>query len=479
VGDALRLKQILTNLLANAVKFTDSGEVNLQVVGIECSARQATLRFFVRDSGIGIAPELQERLFSPFVQADVSTTRRFGGTGLGLSIVKNLVELLGGEIRLSSTVAKGSEFRFDLTFGLSQEQYPHQEVLPSSTQDGSRLLGVHVLVVDDSDINQEVAQRILELEGAQISLASHGEEAVRSLQAGAGAIDVVLMDVQMPVMDGYDATRRIRTIPGMSSLPIIALTAGALTSERPRARAAGMDDFLSKPFDATILVNTICRFVDRAGRPQRSRAAGASIGEADRALAWPDIAGIDTDDVRERLGGDVVLFRSLLRRFIKEFSAAEFSVALDDSPSRHALAARLHKFGGTSGILGARAISRNASLARNACQSGETAGARSHLGEIIRLVTALQRDTAAYLAEEPADVALGTVAGSDPNDGARVQKLIELLRGQSLSAAECFKDCSPALRRDLGEQAFARLRGHVQGLQFREALDTLAASPAS
>ena len=214
-GDALRLGQILTNLLSNAIKFTDQGRVDLQV----------TLAFVVRDTGIGIAPELQQHLFAPFAQADASITRRFGGTGLGLSIVKHLAKVMGGTVRLKSTPGVGSEFTLELDLALGAA--PAQAVAaPAALAPGGHALrGLRVLVVDDSDIT----------------------------------FDVVLMDVQMPVLDGHGATRRIRVDLGLTRLPIIALTAGALSSERARAEAAGMDDFIIKPFDVQSLVDGIRR----------------------------------------------------------------------------------------------------------------------------------------------------------------------------------------------------------------------------
>src|SRR5258706_2006742 len=249
-GDAKRVSQILTNLLSNAIKFTDHGRVQLQVRRISATSDREKLCFTVRDSGIGIAPDVLKRLFAPFAQADVSTTRRFGGTGLGLSIVKHLANMMGSEVGMASTPSAGSEFWVELEFplGTADSQSLLAAAGPPFGEPG--LVGVRGLVVDDSGIHLGVAKRILEIEGAEVSLASNGLEAVARIESRPLSFDMVLVDVQMPLLDGYEATRRIRNTLALSHLPIIALTAGALVSERQRAIAAGMGHFVTKPFDA-------------------------------------------------------------------------------------------------------------------------------------------------------------------------------------------------------------------------------------
>ena len=266
-GDATRLKQILTNLLSNAIKFTERGGVTLRVRRLAATSTRTTLSFVVQDTGIGIAPEVQTRLFAPFAQADSSITRRFGGTGLGLSIVKRLVKLMGGEVGLDSTPGAGSEFRVVLDFAqAAPEALARLEVFLAAPGEHA-LLGVRVLVVDDNNINRDGTKSILELEGAQVGLASNGQEAFELLEAEPRAFDVVLMDLQMPVLDGCEVTRRIRLEIGLADLPIIAVTADALKSQRQRAAAAGMNDYIIKPFDARALVSSILRHVE----PTRDR----------------------------------------------------------------------------------------------------------------------------------------------------------------------------------------------------------------
>ena len=234
-GDSGRLRQILINLLGNAVKFTEHGEVRLRV---SCSADER-LVFEVSDTGIGMSPEGLSRLFQPFVQADGSITRRFGGTGLGLTISRQLAELMGGKLTATSVEGRGSTFTRRLPL---PSVAPQQDVTTEDLQAIS-LAGLRVLLVEDNPVNQKVAVRLLDRLGVEVEVASNGREGVEAVTAR--DFDIVLMDCQMPVMDGYEATREIRARG--YRLPIVALTANAMKGDAERCRAAGMDDFLSKP----------------------------------------------------------------------------------------------------------------------------------------------------------------------------------------------------------------------------------------
>jgi PAS domain S-box-containing protein len=258
-GDALRVRQILSNFLSNALKFTEAGHVRVHVA----AAGGDRVRFEVEDSGPGIAPEVQPRLFEPFTQADASTTRRYGGTGLGLSICRELAHLMGGSVGLASRVGHGSRFWAELPLPSGSEQAPvsgwgglHDALGP--------LAGRSVLVVEDNPVNMMIAVALLQQWGVEVSEAGNGAQAVAAVQARADAgrpFDLVLMDVQMPVQGGNDATRELRQRFPAAALPIIALTAAALTSERDEALGAGMNDFLTKPIDAQRLHDTLRRWV--------------------------------------------------------------------------------------------------------------------------------------------------------------------------------------------------------------------------
>jgi len=475
-GDTTRLNQILINLLSNAVKFTEHGVIELRVRMLAITAKHATLSFAVQDTGIGIAPEVQKQLFAPFAQADASITRRFGGTGLGLSIVKRLASLMGGHVSLESTPGVGSVFSVVLDFALaSPDAVARLEALPAAPGERA-LLGMRVLVVDDSDINLEVTKRILELEGAKVVLASNGQEAFDFLEVQPHAIDVVLMDVQMPVLDGHDATRRIRLELNLADLPIIALTAGALSSERQRATAAGMDDYLVKPFDAQSLVASILRRVSPVnGRPVQA-IAGSPDTPTPEALPWPEIEGIDGLDVRERLGNDFGLFRSMLKRLLDEFSDVSIPISVEGPVELAVHASRMHKLRGSAGILGAKGIHQLAGEAEAACAAGNV---ERSVDLATRLVIKLQRlgecaapllVTAPAQAEDPSAATSG-----DSLDPQVLANFVGLLRQQSMSAIERFTGLSPQLQRLLSKGSFELVRQHIDNLQFSDAANALEA----
>ena len=250
VGDPTRLRQVLSNLVSNAVKFTEGGDVRVVVRTASEGPDGLVLRVEVSDTGVGMTEEQVARLFEPFRQADASTTRTFGGTGLGLAISKQLVTALGGDIGVRSALGRGSRFWFTARFAGADESRPTtalREGRGSGAGDEERRSG-HVLVVEDNDINQLVALGLLEALGYTADVASHGAEAVR--MARSSHYDAVLMDVQMPGMDGYAASRLIRHAEGDGPrVPIIAMTASAIEGERERCLEAGMDAFLTKPVD--------------------------------------------------------------------------------------------------------------------------------------------------------------------------------------------------------------------------------------
>jgi PAS domain S-box-containing protein len=261
-GDALRLRQVLSNFLGNALKFTASGQVVMRArrLAAQGEADTGLVRFEVEDTGPGIAPELQARLFEPFTQADQSITRRYGGTGLGLSICRELATLMGGRVGLHSLPGSGSTFWAELplpvaTSAESTAAPGDEPALPASLE------GRRVLMVEDNAVNMMIAVALLEAWGAEVAQAGDGHEAlaaVQQAQAAGQGFDAVLMDVQMPRMSGYEATRRLRDA-GLD-VPVIALTAAALVTEREEALAAGMSDFLTKPIDAERLRATLARW---------------------------------------------------------------------------------------------------------------------------------------------------------------------------------------------------------------------------
>ena len=264
VGDPDRLRQILLNLLGNAIRFTPSGSVTLTLRHLGETGSGERLRFAVTDTGIGIAAEGQVRLFQRFSQADPSIRRAYGGTGLGLAIARQLVALMdGGEIGFDSQEGRGSTFWFTLPLPLPRSADGEPASGPARAAWQPAPASGRVLVVEDLAINRELLQAVLTQAGHRVDIAGDGAEAVAAVQAA--AYDVVLMDVQMPVLDGVAATARIRALPGpQRDVPIVALTATVLPDRVARFRAAGMNDHVGKPFGKQELLDAVARWLPAA-----------------------------------------------------------------------------------------------------------------------------------------------------------------------------------------------------------------------
>lgn len=269
-GDRTRLQQALLNYLNNAIKFTERGSVRLRCVLLDDDGETMQLRFEVIDTGIGIPIAAQSRLFGDFEQVDNSTTRQFGGTGLGLAINRRLARLMGGEVGVSSAPDKGSTFWFTARLQRAAAlpagagHMPASEVGDAEESLRQTRAGMHVLLVDDEPINLEIARMLLEDALLSVDTAADGDEAVAKVEAG--DYDLVLMDMQMPRLDGLEATRRIRRIPGRETLPIIAMTANAFAEDRQRCLDAGMNDFVSKPWQPAQLFAVLLRWLPAARR---------------------------------------------------------------------------------------------------------------------------------------------------------------------------------------------------------------------
>ena len=326
LGDPTRVRQVLTNLVGNAIKFTERGGVDVRIgSGERGEGEGQVLRFSVRDTGIGISEEKRNLLFKKFTQVDASTTRQFGGTGLGLAISKQLVELMGGKIGVESREGEGSTFWFELPFAAAAGRPPERSSRPQAAAEVG-LGGLKVLLVEDNDVNQEVALGMLEQMGVGVGVAHNGREAVEAVARE--AYDLVLMDVQMPEMDGYEATRVIREREGNgrggegmmehggkgkaersvqfsppARLPIVAMTAHAMAGDREKCLAAGMDDYMAKPLRVEELRAMVGKWV-------RARVAGASEGAGSGAGSGED-GCCDLDDLLRRLMGNRVLARKV------------------------------------------------------------------------------------------------------------------------------------------------------------------------
>jgi PAS domain S-box-containing protein len=350
-GDAHRLRQVLNNLVANAIKFTSQGGVALNVKLASDDESRIVLHFVIVDTGIGIPQEQIPTLFSPFVQADASTTRKYGGTGLGLAISKQLVELMGGKIELESVEGKGSIFRFTLGFGKSSEvptfeakQKPDSEVKSGERGLEGKEVSIRgtaeprefmVLLAEDNPTNRLVAIAQLGKIGYKVDAVTNGAEAVKALQRK--EYDLVLMDCEMPVMDGFEATRQIRKLEN-SRIPIIAVTAHAMPGDRERCREAGMDDFLSKPVDLQQLAEVLTRWCPH------QQLADAVKGAVQPSTQAPAPSVFDSESLLKRLMEDRSLAEIILRAFVEDFpsqmNVLRERVAESDGPGT-----RLHAHG--------------------------------------------------------------------------------------------------------------------------------------
>jgi two-component system sensor histidine kinase/response regulator len=532
-GDAMRLGRVLLNLVGNAVKFTDKGDVVVSVETVSRSESTVQLRFSVRDTGLGITKEGCDRLFRPFVQADNSTTRRFGGSGLGLAISKQLVELMGGTISLQSTPGIGSTFTFTVTVGLPEQTsqparmvpmdlrgmrvlvvddnpiariilrasleamsfavatvssgpeaieklaaarppfelvlldwrmpgmdgletarrikahpalsrvprivlltaYDCEEVVsravgldldgfwPKPVNDSvlfdaivdafgrdaasapraqtaaspgghpcAALAGARVLLVEDNKVNQMVGQALLEGLGLTVEIAENGQQAISMIEAEHDHFDAVLMDLQMPVMDGYAATRALRERPGTAGLPIVAVTANALPSERERCLQAGMNDYVPKPIDPNLLRVVLERWVQPRRAPAPLRVEPVAIAEDPVAISLPEILpGVDTGVALRRLMGN----RDLLVRLLREFASEH---AKDPEHIRASLArgdlaaacAAVHRLKGVAGNLAAQQVFASAAVLESVLREGAPAPFEAQLDDLanaMKLVT--------------------------------------------------------------------------------------------
>jgi len=508
LGDPLRLEQVLVNLVGNAVKFTERGEVRV-VVHQEASQEgdggpgQARLRFEVRDTGIGIAPENLATLGAPFTQADTSITRRFGGTGLGLAISRQLIELMGGTLDVESTPGAGSRFWFTLTFEQAPAETAGEEGAaegrlvpspPAGPPAGNRLAGLHFLVVDDHHWNRAVVQQALEREGASATLVADGQQALESLRAKAGDFAAVLMDIQMPVMDGLTATRLIRADLALPDLPVIAFTAGVLADQRQEALRAGVNDFLAKPVDLEDMVAMLLgwtRYPPRAEAgqsptgPQITAVAPAAAGVAGQppgqppaagiAVAFPEIPGLDTRRAAVLLGHNRDFFLALVRDFATDFGAIEHQVRLDLGRGQVSDATRrLHALRGLAGNIGALGLAQAAQELESALLT--SAGGTEIDGRLATFAGRMQAVMAAIAPwlkspEEDQSVA-GPPLVLDP---VKLATLREALARCDLAALDLFSDLQPALGAVLGPAEVRHLAEAIHALRFDEAAALLQA----
>ncbi|MDJ0863723.1 MAG: response regulator [Gammaproteobacteria bacterium] len=612
MGDPLRLSQILINLANNAIKFTEHGEITISVRRIEHNGDGVMLRIAVQDTGIGMTPEQQARLFQAFSQADTSTTRQFGGTGLGLSISKRLVEMMGGEVGVESEYGKGSTFWFTARFNLGAEprariqrtlpealrdlrvlvvddhptartilarylelfgfstgeaasgaealdeleaaKLPYQLVLidwqmpgmdgleatrrirastrissypdiimvsaygrrevieqaeaegiksflvkpvsPSSLYNAileakghgvepiskaahvrpaqDQLRGARVLLVEDNEINQQVAEELLRQAGIEVAIASDGREGVEALAERPDAFDGVLMDIQMPVMDGYTAAGEIRRDARFHALPIIAMTANAMAGDREKALAAGMNDHVAKPIDLEELFDVLGRWLQVPDERRSSTSESVQIERApgEHPSSLPALPGLDVESGLARLGGNVSAYRRILRQFAASQADAseriQIALASDDRITAERAA---HTLKGVAGNIGANAVQAAAESVEGRVK--QCADPCAELGKLDQALDSLIAGLSSLTAQkETAPEGLTLRAATDLTslfDGLQAK-----LGNYDAEAGELAAQLHSQLEESELRQGLETIREYIDDFEYDEAVELLA-----
>jgi PAS domain S-box-containing protein len=388
LGDSFRIEQVMNNLVNNAIKFTPSGHVAVNAKVLSVQQDRCLLRLEVQDTGQGISAEFLPRLFVPFYQADSGSSRRFGGSGLGLSISKRLAELMGGLIGVESTPGRGSLFWLEIPMPmLSETAHSNgtptgQEHLLRPKKSAETLNGLTILVVDDSPSILAMVQQMLRSEGALCLVAANATQAIEKIHAEHEKIDAVLMDIQMPEIDGLTAMRQIREHPRFSKLPLIAMTAGILQEQQAQAISAGANDIVHKPIRIDSLVHCILKWA----RPQAFEKTG-----------MPQLDRINAEHAFKTMNGNGEMFTRLLRLFLQEHAQAILLARKDlDEGLRERAARRLHTIRGGAGQLGALALQSAAQAAERAI-SEQSADLEATLLRVEQELTALGKSSRALL----------------------------------------------------------------------------------
>ena len=396
-GDPLRLEQVLLNFAGNAIKFSERGSVTIRARAQRTHGHETLVRFEVRDRGIGIAPADLPHLFTPFHQADPSTTRRYGGTGLGLVISKQLAELMGGEVGVESEPGRGSTFWFTARLG---REAPRNAGRSAAAQPPARLDGAAILLVEDNVFSQQVGRELLEQGGATVVVANNGGEALDLMRQQ--RFDCVLMDVQMPVMDGFEATRRIRADPSLRDTVVIAMTANAGVDDQARCMAAGMNEFITKPVSPELLAAVVARSIGRAPAPASPDALSAPSAPA----TAPEGAAalLDTDVLARTFGGDPGKMRKYAFLFLDSArdGLAEIDVALASGDLTRASAVA-HRIKSSARAVGAASFADVCGELEAQPQRGALAQGRSLAARLRGVLARLERQVAAELGARATD----------------------------------------------------------------------------
>ena len=462
-GDPLRIGQILINYVGNAVKFTEHGQIALRAKLLSQTDLNVEVRFEVQDTGIGMTEEQQARVFEAFEQGHSSTTRRYGGTGLGLTISRHLARMMGGQVGVKCSPGSGCVFWFNVTLkriDQSKLLAPATVVAVDFRHDAT------VLLVEDNEINQEVAKQILESNGLTVDVAWHGAEALERVNSR--RYDAILMDMQMPVMDGLEATRLIRQLPDYNSVPIIAMTANAFEEDKQQCMLAGMNDFLSKPFDPDTLFAMLIRWIPRANP--------VSINTAEtQPFKFSQLDNTEQLNVENGLrsfSGKQEKYQQMLQRFLTiHLSDALLIEDLLAKEDRETACRQAHTLKGVAALLGLEAVKESAATLEQALKLSESANDVGMLVE--RLSECLKK----------AEVSIRQIVDEPPPEESiiiypfdlrqRLVLLVSALETDSLEALEVWREIKPQLSQLVGSESIKTLHRQLEQYDLPAALESL------
>ncbi|MFC1849153.1 AAA family ATPase [candidate division CSSED10-310 bacterium] len=481
IGDPLRLGQVLINLSTNAIKFTNEGYVAVQVSLKEQTKNIVRLHFAVTDTGIGIPEGQLEHLFEAFTQADGSITRHYGGTGLGLTISNLLVKMMNGTIQVHSKVGRGSTFSFELCFGYSDEELPlTQTTVEESISDPEKLKvlqGARVLLVEDNVINQQVALAILNNGGLHVHVVDGGQQALQSISQQ--AFDAVLMDIQMPGMDGYQTTHFIREDERFKTVPIIAMTAHAMKGDREKCLQAGMNDYITKPIDSQVLYSTLAKWI--APHPKLPPAVLKTKAWDDSVKAQHiprEIAGVHLQEGLKRLNGNWLVYKQILEDFALNYASfmTEFYKRLSKNDQKSA-GSMIHGLKGVAGNISAADVYETALAVEAELKKNEDSSLFTDLCQQLEaaLDTVLQ-SIKQLLATEKQDPPLRTGENVPKN---RIEQhnlfltLAQLIKNHNPRAEAVFDELQGSISNARVEKEMNQLYSDLTHFRYKEALELL------